>query len=79
MKRVLREVSARAGKTRIAAHAMVNAIWAGTAQNIRVMAPDDVAAARMMEAFYSELNDQMGWGRVPPRHDVLVAWGLVEP
>lgn len=54
---------AHGGKTRLAAHAMVNAIFAGSVGHvIRIMAPTDEGAARLMEAFYEEWNDQM-WER----------------
>jgi hypothetical protein len=51
----------KAGKTALAAHAMVNAIWAGTVQNIYIPGDDEASAVRMMAAFYHELNEQMPW------------------
>jgi hypothetical protein len=51
----------KAGKTALAAHAMVNAIWAGTVQSIYIVSPGEAGAANQMAAFYHELNKQMPW------------------
>jgi hypothetical protein len=47
----------------LAAHAMVNAIWASPKPRFDIFLPTpDRRGAGMMAAFYHELNEQQGWG-----------------
>lgn len=49
-------------KQALAAHAMVNAIFAGTVERIHIANDSEAGAAAMMAAFYGAWNAEM-WDR----------------